>query len=131
MDDETGQGNSILRGIVRRVVPWIALIVVTTLAWSYYTGYRDAMTAGPPVDKAPAVDASGTVSPEGTYVLVVSNELNLRADAMTTATIIKKLKKDEKLTLLEKTSSWYKVKDATGSVGWVAAGEQYTKLVEE
>ena len=129
--EQVGQGNGILRGIMRRVVPWIALIVVITLAWSYLGQYRDALDDRERTEPTATVDATGTATPEGTYVLVVANELNLRAEAMTTATIIKKLKKDEKLTLIEKSSSWYKVQDATGAIGWVAAGGQYTQLVEQ
>jgi len=129
--EQTGQANGILRSIMRRVVPWIALIAVVTLAWTYLGQYRDALSDRTAPEPSATVDATGTVAPDGTYVLVVANELNLRAEAMTTATIIKKLKKDEKLTLIEKSSSWYKVQDATGAIGWVAAGGQYTQLVEQ
>lgn len=129
--EQTGQTNGILQAIMRRVVPWIALIAVVTLAWSYLGQYRDAMDDRAANEPTATVDATGTATPEGTYVLVVANELNLRAEAMTTSTIIKKLKKDDKLTLIEKSSSWYKVQDATGAVGWVAAGGQYTQLVEQ
>jgi uncharacterized protein YgiM (DUF1202 family) len=111
-------GGSVLAAIVRRVVPWLSLIVVVTLVWTWVGEYRSA------------VGEREQSEPSAPYVRVLNDGLNLRAEPMTTATVLKTLKKDQRLVLLEKRSSWYKVRDDTGTEGWVAAGGRYTELVE-
>lgn len=139
-----------LARFARMVVPWVGLIVVVTLTWSFIGQYRKATspggseTTGTTETTAAAGgstagagttagggDTSGeSAEPSDTYVLVLAEGLNLRSRPMTSATVIKQLAKDTRLTLLEKGSGWYQVRDPEGAEGWVAAGGNYTKLVE-
>jgi len=154
MSSSTESDASPLSRLVRRVVPWVALIIVATLTWSFIGQYRRATdsgggeTTGSPeasqtVDtNAGAEDAEATGSASATgdtaapgtsstvYVLVLTDGLNLRSRPMTSAAVVKQLSKDARLTLLEKGSGWYRVVDSEGAEGWVAAGGSYTKLVE-
>jgi len=131
----------------RMVIPWVGLIIVVTLTWSFIGQYRNAAspgdgeTTGTPDATATAEASNGddtgdsTAEPAApdtatTYVLVLAEGLNLRSRPMTSATVVKQLKKDTRLTLLEKGSGWYRVRDPEGVEGWVAAGGNYTQLVE-
>lgn len=123
-------GGTVLATIVRRVVPWISLIVVVTLVWTWIGEYRAALGERAEAEASSTVEATATAPATAPYVRVLNDGLNLRAEPMTTATVLKTLKKDQRLMLLEKRSSWYKVRDDTGTEGWVAAGGRYTELVE-
>ena len=131
----------------RMVIPWVGLIIVVTLTWSFIGQYRnaarpaDSETTGTPEASATVEAAGGgetgdstgesaTPDTATTYVLVLAEGLNLRSRPMTSATVVKQLKKDTQLTLLEKGSGWYRVRDPEGAEGWVAAGGNYTQLVE-
>lgn len=125
-DDSGG----ILLGIIRRVVPWIALLIVVALAWTYLGRYRSAVDAASG-ETSGTVEATGTAGvAAGTYVRVLNDGLNLRAEPRTSADVLKQLPKDEQLVLLDQGNGWYQVRDSVGAVGWVAAGGSYTELVE-
>ena len=140
-----------LARFARMVVPWVGLIVIVTLTWSFVGQYRNATrssgsettgTTETTATDAPAGEGGTdtaaendggtgeTAAPSGTYVLVLADGLNLRSRPMTSATVVKQLPKDTQLVLLEKGSGWYLVRDPEGAEGWVAAGGSYTKLVE-
>jgi uncharacterized protein YgiM (DUF1202 family) len=111
-------------------VPWLSLIVVVTLVWTWVGEYRSAVGEREQSETSATAEATATPPASAPYVRVLNDGLNLRAEPMTTATVLKTLKKDQRLVLLEKRSSWYKVRDDTGTEGWVAAGGRYTELVE-
>jgi len=141
MTDGTGGRLSDPRKAAGAVGAWIALGIVALIAFNAYGDYRAAVraqaTSGRSSEQSGSVDASGTGgSGEGTgaaapaSVQVLAEGLSLREKPQTSGKLIKKLKKGENLALLEKGSGWYKVRDATGAEGWIAAGGQYSKLVE-
>ena len=112
------------------VVAWVVFVLIVLMAWNAYGDYQQAVkaqktTAVVSSDTTASADASKTAA---AVVLVLSENLNMRAKPMANSDIIKKLKKGTKLTLLEKASGWYKVRDADKAEGWVAAGGSYTKL---
>jgi len=141
MNDEKGGRGIDLRRVATIVGAWIALGVVASVAFNAYGDYRAEVrsqaASGRSGEQTASVDASGTKSGEGTgtaaaapTVLVLAEGLNLREKPDTSAKVIKKLKKGASLALVEKGLGWYRVRDAEGAEGWVAAGGQYSKLVE-
>jgi uncharacterized protein YgiM (DUF1202 family) len=127
----------------------VTLIVLGALILGFWAQYRSAgerasRTETPPESTA-TVEPTATDAPEGEggeggsgesappaageRVRVLAEGLNMRSNPMTSATVIKRLPKDQLLVLLEKSSGWYKVKDSAGDEGWVAAGGRYSELV--
>ena len=130
-------------GVLGKIVPWLLLIVVAWVALGAYGNYRQALREGAgqgsqettgstessaTTDAAAPAEEPGTA--EGPVVVVLIDGLNLRTKPQTSATVIKKLDKDVRLTLIETSEGWYHVRDSAGDEGFVAAGGQYTKLVE-
>jgi SH3-like domain-containing protein len=132
MDSEQPErSGGILMGILKRVVPWIALIAVVALAWTYIGQYRSEVADRASSETSGTVEATGTTGAEaGTLVKVLNDGLNLRAEPSTNATVIRQLAKDQQLVLVDRASGWYQVRDADGTVGWVAAGGSYTVLIQ-
>lgn len=54
--------------------------------------------------------------------VVTANILNLRSTYSTQSTILEKLVKGTKVTILDEQNGWYKVKLSNGKVGWVSSG---------
>lgn len=63
--------------------------------------------------------SGGTATGSKTGIVSVE-ALNMRSGPDTTKSIIKKLSKGTKVTLLESTDKWYKIELADGTKGWVA-----------
>lgn len=144
VERHTESGSVVMR-VMRLVVPWFVLGLVAMLVWGYLGQYRDARSESDPGGGANPGEATGTVEPGGEsteataspdagiakpYVRVLAEGLNMRSRPMTSATVVKQLPAGQQLTLLEKGSGWYRVRDAAGDEGWVAAGGRYTELVE-
>lgn len=130
--------------LVRRFGAWVVLFIVAWIAIGMYSGYRaDLRSTGSPrqgsTESTESVDSTNT-APEAEsgeepvasspVVIVLADGLNFRTKPMTNSEVIRKLDKDTELELLEKAEGWYKVRDTDGVEGWVAAGGQYTDLVE-
>lgn len=137
-----GSGAFDLRRPATIVGAWIALGIVALMAFNAYGDYRVALknqdTGTRSEEQTASAEASGTGgSGEGTKtaavsgtVVVLAEGLNMREESNTGGKVIKKLKRGSSLELVEKALGWYKVRDAEGDVGWVAAGGQYSKLSE-
>jgi uncharacterized protein YgiM (DUF1202 family) len=119
-----------------------ALGLVVWMVFNAYGDYRAAVSAGSggrTAESTAGVDTTGApTGGEGTgtvgsttgVVTVLAEGLNLRDKPTIGSKSIKTLKKGDKLALVEKMTGWYKVRDAAGDVGWIAAGGQYSKLGE-
>ncbi len=127
--------------IFRIVVPLVTLLVITTITWSWIAEYRSATRGGSngsgestsTIGTEPGSSGESTAgaeAPSEPYVRVITDGLNLRSRPATNAEVIKKLPAEERLELLERGSGWYRVRDAEGAEGWVAAGGRYSELVE-
>jgi len=126
-DDHAPAGHFVWRGI-RRIVPWIGLIIVMVVLWTMFSDYRAALESPETTSTVEATVTAGV--PDGQpYVVVLSDGLNLRAEPSTTSAIVKVLGSDQHLLLLEEGTGWYRVRDDGGIEGWVAAGGRYTELV--
>lgn len=148
MDGQGAQSAGLLARAARVVVPWVALVVIAVVVWSWLGDYRDARTgandggeatgtvtptgtpAGDDTEQTPSAPPTGDDQAASGYVTVLAEGLNLRTEPMTSSTVIKKLGAGERLTLIEEGAGWYRVRDATGAEGWVAAGPSYTELVK-
>ncbi|MDO8879745.1 MAG: SH3 domain-containing protein [Coriobacteriia bacterium] len=140
-------GDSIGVRAVKIVIPWVLLVLIALLVWGYLSQYRDASGGSVPAGESPAGETTPTAGSAGTtegvggdvpadagdakpYVTVLTEGLNMRSGPMTTAGVVKTLTEGQRLTLLEKGTGWYRVRDGAGAEGWVAAGGRYTELVE-
>ena len=56
----------------------------------------------------------------GTGVVTVE-VLNLRSKPNTSSDVVSKLKQNDKVTLLERSGEWYKVKTSNGDIGWASS----------
>lgn len=121
--------TSVLFRIVRLIVPWVLLLIVGAVLWSFVTDYRAATDAAATGESAEATQQPGVSSTEP-YVVVLSDGLNLRAEASTGSAVVQVLAADQQLTLVEEGLGWYRVRTADGVEGWVAAGGRYTQLVK-
>lgn len=73
--------------------------------------------------------AGGSAAAKPESVSIVA-PVNFRTAPSTSSSVMRHLKPGETLTLLEKTNSyWYKVKDASGQIGYVSSQEKYVRLV--
>ncbi|MHB1340158.1 MAG: SH3 domain-containing protein [Coriobacteriia bacterium] len=135
--------QSVLSGVLSKIVPWLILVIVAWVALGAYGNYRQALResrdqgsqestgsaeSSATTDAVAPVEGDGTA--DGAVVVVLIDGLNMRTKPQTSAAVIKKLDKDARLTLIETSAGWYHVRDSAGDDGFVAAGGQYTKLVE-
>ncbi len=131
MSEEYGHSPD-MSGLVRAVrfiVPWVLLLIVGAVLWGFISDYREARAAAEAEESAETTQQPGAVLTAGPYVVVLSDGLNLRAEASTTSPVVQVLSIDQQLVLLEEGTGWYHVRTADGVEGWVAAGGSYTQLV--
>jgi hypothetical protein len=119
--------------LLRRAVPWILLGVVGFACLSYYTDYKEQAAklnkpAAATTAKGKAATAKGKAAAAPSMVMAVT-EVNWHKEPSAASDTIRLLRKDEKLTLVSKDGTWYKVTDASGQTGYLTASDQYTKLV--
>ncbi|MBD3921547.1 C40 family peptidase [Paenibacillus sp. PR3] len=70
-----------------------------------------------------------TSTPAGTTTATVLYGVNMRTSPSTSSSVIRMLKKDEPVVVLEKTNaSWYRVQETNGQVGYVSTDSKYLKL---
>ncbi|MFC5701735.1 C40 family peptidase [Cohnella faecalis] len=61
---------------------------------------------------------------------VVVSSVSFRTAPSTSSSVMKYLKAGEKVVLLEQPNDyWYKVKDASGTIGYISSGEKYVNVV--
>jgi len=127
-DDRSPAGGMALR-VIRLVVPWIGLLIVVLVLWSFVSDYRAAVETDTPTSTVEATQTAEVAAGEP-YVKVLSDGLNLRSQPSTTAAVIKVLSADQKLVFIEEGIGWDPVRAPEGTEGWVAAGGRYTELVQ-
>lgn len=127
-EDRSPAGGMALR-VIRVVVPWIGLLVVVLVLWSFVSDYRASVQTDTPTSTVETTQTAEAATGDS-YVKVLSDGLNLRAEPSTTAAVIKVLSAEQKLVFIEEGIGWYHVRDTEGTEGWVAAGGRYTELVQ-
>ena len=127
--DEHPAETPVLMRVIRLVVPWVLLLVVAAVLWTFVADYRAAESAADATGSTETTQQAG-VDAGSPYVVVLSDGLNLRSEASTGSAVVQVLAADQQLTLIEEGTGWYHVRTADGAEGWVAAGGQYTQLVK-
>ncbi len=145
MQANQAPGKEDLLRLGKRIGAAFVLIALVWIASSLYADFRGAVksaqttpsastaataTAEPTSTSDPGGEESATPASTNPTVLVLAEGLNLREQPRTNANSIKKLKKGTSLELLEEASGWYRVRDAAGDEGWIAAGGNYSKIVK-
>ena len=113
-----------------RAAMGIAMVIALGLVVMNWWG--DYRTAGASKSPATTVTTSApsavpTVAVAGIGVTNISG-VNFRTKPSSSATLIRGLKKGEKVTVILKEGSWYKVKDSKGKTGWVTANGDYVVI---
>lgn len=121
--------DSILRRASRIAIPWIALIIVVLMMWTFVSDYRRDVRTSETTSTAEATAVAGIQDGEA-YVEILTDGLNLRSEPSTSAGVVAVLTGGAKTALIEEGAGWYHVRTADGAEGWVAAGGSYTKLVQ-
>jgi len=128
--------------VIRAVGGVVLLAVVVVIVISLLM--RDGGTTPTPGNQGTTtetatstIDATGSVTPTDAavpdgeaYVTVVADGLKLRDQPSRDGNILKSLATGQRLVWLETNNGWYRVRDAEGTEGWVAAGAEYSELVQ-
>ncbi len=145
----TDQWPKTVKGIAAVAVLALVLMILANILGTYRSGKRSAPTAdttasvpatgsGEPTksaegdkEKAPAKQPTpkeepASQAPTQDVVTVKVDGLNFRVRPTPTADVIRGLNAGEKLTLLEEEGGWYRVRDASGVIGWITSNEQYS-----
>lgn len=70
-----------------------------------------------------------TVSTSTTQTGKIVSGVNLRKSASTSSSVIRTLSKGETVTILDKpSSSWYKVEDSKGNIGYISSSSKYVEV---
>ncbi len=141
--------DKLIKGVAGAIV--LAILLVVVLRWwgdyrlaSTEARFPETTTTAPAAtqgegseatpaktgeDSQKAESESGVKESENTQVVIVQIEgLNFREKADRGSRAIRALSKGEKVQLLDTIDSWYQVKDADGSVGWISSNPAYSKI---
>jgi len=78
-----------------------------------------------------SVPTFASAATAGSSANIVSS-VSFRSGPSTSSTVMKYLKAGDKVTIVEETNSyWYKVKDSSGSMGYVSSNEKYIDVIEQ
>lgn len=140
--------NKALERLLRGAAAVAVLLVILMLVLDWWGDYRTGSPAVTPAESSeestatpegeapaegeePAVDESveqPAEEPAQGKVVVLVNGLNFRAGPSGSAELLDGFADGIELDYLGTESGWYKVRDSEGRVGYVSAGEQYTRL---
>ena len=113
----------------------IIVVAIFFVVLNWWGDFRSAKSVAPAavttstVSSATTGTSSSSKTAKSSTVLVMIDGLNFRVSPAADAKTIRGLSKGDKLALVAKKGAWYQVKDAKGTVGWVTADSQYTRLV--
>lgn len=93
------------------------------LAGAALLGTLSCKSTPPPPPPPPTPTAETGQAPQAPlmFVKVIGNRLNVRAGASSTAAVVTKLKKGDRIGVLSENGGWFEVRLADGSSGWVSA----------
>ncbi len=130
---------------IRAILGLAVLSIVFFMVFAWILDYRGGGSA---VSDVPGVETTATVTPEGedatgestpsteaapegaspSIIVVLIDGLNFRKEPSGGADRIGGLDEGEKLELISTENGWHKVKDSDGTVGYVSASTQYTRV---
>jgi uncharacterized protein YraI len=129
---ETLSSDPVVR-IAKAVVPWV---VLGALLWALSGSWGEFVVAKRAVDASTASSettvTTSTVASTGTTVTstvaVTRVAVSLRSQPSTSSSVLATAKKGSKLTVLSRKGTWYRVKDASGHIGWIPNNAKYITL---
>ncbi len=140
-----GTSSRLATGFARGASGLVVLAIVLLVVLGWWGDFRDA-TRGDADEgsQESAVSAEPTVTPEGgeeqpspgtpktdgteKKVVVLVEGLNFRAGPSRGSALIRGLAEGAELVHLGTEGGWHHVRDADGTVGYVSASEQYSKV---
>ncbi len=142
--------NTAMVRLLKAAAAVAVLFVILILVLNWWGDYRDSSAPVTQEETAGSTDATETPAGETTgggedaavdesveqpaeepsqgTVVVLVNGLNFRSAASGSSELIDGFADGVELDYLGTESGWYKVRDSQGRVGYVSAGEQYTRL---
>ena len=113
----------------------VVVVAIFFVVLNWWGDFQSAKSVTPAavttstVSSAATGTSSSSKAAKSSTVLVMIDGLNFRVSPAADAKTIRGLSKGDKLTFVAKKGTWYQVRDAKGTVGWVTADSQYTRLV--
>ena len=133
MEDTYGTAGSGVR-VFKRVVAWMALAALMAVGFVIWSGFRvslqnvaSSIPSGTSAVATPSADANATSVVTSTVAVTRVDGVQLRFSGNPGAQVLRTVKKGTTLQVLSRTSTWLRVKDPSGHIGWI---ENSTTTVE-
>ena len=116
---------------VRWTVPWIALAALLYVIWGATTDFRALKASEPAGGTATStVEATSTVVTGMTGTAKVDG-VHLREVPQADGTVLSDLAKDAAFEVLAKRDGWYRIREASGKMGWVTSDPAFVTVVQK
>jgi uncharacterized protein YgiM (DUF1202 family) len=119
-------------GLAKRVLPWVVLAAVLIMSLSIWDGFQAAQRAVSAAAGSAAASAaiSGTVSAsvattETGLIAKVTTVVPLRSQPAAATQVLATAAQGTTLTVLARQSTWLRVRDKAGHIGWIPNDSQY------
>jgi len=112
----------------------IGVVIVIVLGFTVLNWWNDYKSAAATKKVAVVTTTTGSTAPTVTVTgigVAKIDGVNFRTKPSSSAKLIRGLKKGEKVTVLMKEGTWYKVKDSKNKTGWVTANGDYVVLTKQ
>ena len=128
-DYDSVSSNRPLR-VVRWVVPWIAFVLLVWVIAGYWGSFVRSKNTLAAESQAAAASAatSSTASVTTTVTGLVATaraELQLKSAPATSTAVIATAKKGTTLAIVARKGTWFRLRDASGHLGWVPNDSAY------
>jgi uncharacterized protein YgiM (DUF1202 family) len=111
------------------------LAALLLVAISIVGGFRNALRSVATPSSTPgaigattSVEPTGSTTVTGTIAVTRVDAIQLLADAGAGAAVVATVKKGAQLQVLNRTDTWFRVKDAAGHIGWIANSSQSVEI---
>ena len=132
-DDFVPEERSAGMRLAHRVLPWIVLVLIVWALAGFMSQCRQA--AAVQAAEQAAAEASATAAAQASIETTVSGmtatvrtDLPLRSQPSTSTAVIATAREGSVLTVQAKKSTWFKVKDAAGHIGWIPNDSTYIAI---
>lgn len=129
-DDLVPEERSAGMTLAHRVLPWVALVLIVWALAGFMSQFRQA--AAEQAAQQAAAEASATAAAQASVETTVTGmtatvrtDLPLRSQPSTSTAVVATAREGSVLTVQAKKSSWFKVKDPAGHIGWVPNDAAY------
>jgi uncharacterized membrane protein len=109
--------------LMRRVLPWVALAIILWVLVSFMSQFGRDMSTLKAAGETTVTASSGATASVTTTVTGMTatarKELSLLSEAATGTAVVSKARQGSVLTVTARQTSWLKVRDVDGHVGWI------------